>query len=101
VPVGLVLVGVSLVLGLFTTLGCWGALLLLGSFYVTAIPVAGTTGPHQEGAYLIVNKNLVELVAVIVLLAFRTGRIAGLDLLRHGSRRSTSASAATAATSGG
>jgi hypothetical protein len=29
---------------------------------------------------LIVNKNLIEAAAVLVLLAFRTGRIAGLDL---------------------
>ena len=80
-PVALVLVGLSLLLGLLTTAGCWGALALLASFYFTAIPLSGTTGPQQEGAYLIVNKNLIELAAVAVLLVFRTGRIAGLDLL--------------------
>jgi hypothetical protein len=37
--------------------------------------------PNAEGAYLFVNKNLVELAAVLVIFAFRTGRIAGLDLL--------------------
>jgi len=35
-----------------------------------------------EGAYLLVNKNLIELAAVLAILAFRTGRIAGLDTLR-------------------
>jgi len=36
-----------------------------------------------------VNKNLVEAIAVLVVLAFRTGRIAGLDRLRaHDRNRS-------------
>jgi thiosulfate dehydrogenase (quinone) large subunit len=82
VAVGLVLVGLSLMLGLFTQAGCWGALALLGVFYVTAVPLAGVPQPGTEGAYLIVNKNLVEAAAVLAILVFRTGRIAGLDGLR-------------------
>jgi hypothetical protein len=38
--------------------------------------------PGAEGAYLLVNKNLIELAAVLAVMAFRTGRIAGLDALR-------------------
>jgi thiosulfate dehydrogenase (quinone) large subunit len=79
---GLLVVGLSLMLGLFTQAGCAGALLLLAVFYLSAIPLHGLPQPHTEGAYLIVNKNLVEAAAVLVLLSFRTGRIAGLDLLR-------------------
>lgn len=78
----LLAVGLSLVLGLFTEAGCAGALLLLGLFYVSAIPSAGIPQPGTEGAYLFVNKNLVEASAVLVLLVFGTGRIAGLDRLR-------------------
>lgn len=81
VPVALVGVGLSLLLGLFTRAGCVGALFLLGLFYVSAIPTSGVPQPGAEGAYLIVNKNLIEAGAVVVLLLLGTGRMAGLDLL--------------------
>lgn len=87
VAVALVLVGLSLVLGLFTQTGCAAALALLALFYLSAIPTHGLHEPGNEGAYLIVNKNLVEAAAVLVVLAFRTGRIAGLDRLRRGPAR--------------
>ena len=87
VKIGLLLVGLSLMLGLFTRAGCWGAILFLALFYLTAIPLSGIQQPGSEGAYLIVNKTLVEGVAVGVLSVFRTGEIAGLDLLIAGARK--------------
>jgi thiosulfate dehydrogenase (quinone) large subunit len=87
VPIALLLVGISLMLGLFTRLGCWGAIGLLAMFYLTAIPTAGAPMPGSEGTYLLVSKNLIELAAVVVLLVFRTGEIAGLDLLWRRGRR--------------
>ena len=39
--------------------------------------------PGAEGAYLLVNKNLIEAAAVFVVLTFRSERVAGLDLLRE------------------
>jgi thiosulfate dehydrogenase (quinone) large subunit len=81
-PIALVLVGLSLMLGLFTRVGTWGALALLTVFYLSSIPTSGVHQPGAEGAYLLVNKNLVEAAAVLVLVGFDTGRIAGLDLLR-------------------
>ncbi len=80
VILGLVLVGLSLILGCLTRLGCWGAILLLSLFYISSVPLGGTATPGNEGAYLFVNKNLIELSAVLVLLVFRTGEIAGLDM---------------------
>jgi thiosulfate dehydrogenase [quinone] large subunit len=77
----LVLVGLSLMLGLFTQGGGVGALALLALFYLSNVPTHGAPIPGAEGAYLFVDKNLVEAAAVAALLAFRTGRIAGLDLL--------------------
>jgi thiosulfate dehydrogenase [quinone] large subunit len=82
VPIALVLVGLSLVLGLFTRRGCQGAVLLLALFYLAAIPLDGVPRPGAEGTYLLVNKTLIELAAALVLLASRTETIAGLDLLR-------------------
>jgi thiosulfate dehydrogenase (quinone) large subunit len=82
VPLGLALVGLSLILGLFTQLGAWGAFGFLVIFYLSAIPTSGLPQPGAEGSYLLVNKNLIEASAVLVLIAFDTGRIAGLDLLR-------------------
>jgi thiosulfate dehydrogenase (quinone) large subunit len=84
VSIGLVVVGLCLVLGLFTQAGCVGALTLLAMFYLSSIPTRGLHEPGNEGAYLFVNKNLVEAAAVLTVLAFRTGRIAGLDRLRRG-----------------
>lgn len=71
--------GIFLLLGLLTQLGCVLAAGLLALFYVSAIPLSGVAEPRAEGAYLIVNKNLIELTAVVVLFTFRTGLIAGLD----------------------
>jgi thiosulfate dehydrogenase (quinone) large subunit len=71
--------GLFLLLGLLTQLGCVLAAGLLALFYVSAIPLSGVAEPRTEGTYLIVNKNLIELAAVMLLFTFRTGLIAGLD----------------------
>jgi thiosulfate dehydrogenase [quinone] large subunit len=81
VKVALLLIGLSLLLGLFTRIGASAALFFLSLFYLLYVPTLGVPQPNAEGTYLIVNKTLIEAVAVIVLLVFDTGRIAGLDLL--------------------
>jgi thiosulfate dehydrogenase [quinone] large subunit len=80
VIVALTGIGISLMLGLFTQVGCGGALALLLAFYIAAVPT-GSRDVRAEGTNLLVNKNLIEASAVGVLLAFRTGRIAGIDRL--------------------
>jgi thiosulfate dehydrogenase (quinone) large subunit len=80
VACALLAVGVSLILGLFTQTGCIGAIGLLATFYLSAIPL-GLPEARAEGTYLLVNKNLIEAAAALVVFSFRTGRIAGLDLL--------------------
>jgi len=82
VPAGLLVVGLSLMLGLFTQLGCAGAMAFLALFYLSQPPFTGMPIAGAEGENLFVNKNLIEFVAVLVVFAFRTGWIAGLDHLR-------------------
>ena len=93
----LILVGLGLILGLFTQLACAGALALLALFYLSFLPTHGVIEPGAEGSYLFVNKNLLEAAAVAVLLLFRTGRIAGLDLLLARPRVAQATPAAEAA----
>ncbi len=81
VPAGLLLVGLSLMLGLLTQLGCLGAMAFLALFYFSQPPLTGMPMPGAEGAYLFVNKNLIEFGAVLAILSFRTGGMAGLDQL--------------------
>lgn len=83
VKIGLLLIGLSLILGLFTRIGALGALSFLSLFYLLYVPLTGVPQPGSEGTYLIVNKTLIEAAAVGVLLVFDTGAIAGLDLLRR------------------
>lgn len=82
VPAGLLLVGLSLMLGLYTQLGCAGAMAFLALFYLSQPPLTGLPMAGAEGENLIVNKNLIEFLAVLAVWAFRTGSIAGLDRLR-------------------
>lgn len=81
VKIGLLLIGLSLILGLFTRIGAAAALVLLSLFYLLYLPLTGVPQPGSEGTYLVVNKTLIEAAAVFVLLVFDTGAIAGLDLL--------------------
>jgi len=80
VKVALLVIGLSLILGLFTRVGLWLALAMLALFYLLYVPTLGIPQPNNEGTYLIVNKTLIEAAAVAVLLMFDTGRMAGLDL---------------------
>lgn len=84
VPIGLLLVGLSLMLGLLTQVGCVAGALFLALFYLSAPPLSGMPQTGAEGTYLFVNKNLIELAALLMLMAFRTGAIAGIDRVFEG-----------------
>jgi thiosulfate dehydrogenase (quinone) large subunit len=82
---GLTIVGVLLMLGLFTRLAASGGIAFLLLFYLCNPPFVGYFySLPTEGTYLIVNKNLVELCALAVILLTRSGRFAGLDRIVHG-----------------
>lgn len=76
---GLTLIGIALILGLFTRLVSVAAAFFLIMFYLSNPPWIGVQFMAGEGSYMIVNKNLVELAAVMVLLVFPTGVIWGFD----------------------
>lgn len=88
---GLVLIGIALMLGLLTRFAVAVGAILLFIYYVATPPFVGLSyAMPSEGAYLIVNKTLIEAVALLVLAAFPTGKHFGLDRLlfrRQASRR--------------
>lgn len=82
---GLTVVGLLLMLGLFTRLAALGGIGFVLLFYLCNPPFVGYFySIPTEGSYLIVNKNLVELCALIVILVTDSGRFAGLDRILHG-----------------
>lgn len=77
---GLVLIGLGLILGIFTNLSAYAGIVLLALYYLSHPPLLNVEFAFPtEGSYLIVDKNLVEIIALGVLAAFRTGNIIGLD----------------------
>ena len=81
---GLTAVGLLLILGLFTRLASLGAIGFIILFYLCNPPFVGYFySIPTEGSYLIVNKNLVELGALVVVLVTGSGRFAGLDRTVH------------------
>ena len=73
-------VGVCLMLGLFTRLAALGGIGLLMLYYFAMPPFPGyPESPMVEGHYLMVNKNLVEALALLMIATTRIGRWGGLD----------------------
>jgi thiosulfate dehydrogenase (quinone) large subunit len=82
---GLTTVGLLLMLGLFTRLASLAGIGFILLFYLANPPFVGYFySIPTEGSYLIVNKNLVELCALVVILLTGSGRFAGLDRILHG-----------------
>jgi len=89
---GLLLIGAALMLGLLTRLSAVFGMLLLALYYVAQPSLFGQQPSPAEGTYLLVNKNVVELLALFVLAVLPAGRW-GLDGLwcRSRSARRTGA----------
>jgi thiosulfate dehydrogenase [quinone] large subunit len=83
VTYGLIFAGICLLLGLFTRLGCVIGIGLLCLFYVSMPPWGWVPQPGTESNYFLVNKNVVEALGLIVVLAFPTGRFIGLDAVLY------------------
>jgi thiosulfate dehydrogenase (quinone) large subunit len=81
---GLAIVGMLLIVGLFTRLAAVGGIGFVLLFYLCNPPFVGYFySIPTEGSYLIVNKNLVEVCALAVIVLTRSGLFAGLDRIVH------------------
>ncbi|MEO1263538.1 MAG: DoxX family membrane protein [Bacteroidota bacterium] len=77
---GLMLIGLALLLGAFTRVALVGGIALLGLYFLSHPPLIGVKyALPSEGSYLLVNKNLIEIAAMVVLLVFPASRAIGLD----------------------
>ncbi len=77
---GLILIGLGLILGLFSRISIIAGIVLLGMYYLSHPPFVGYTfSVPSEGAYLWINKNLIEMAALAVLLVFPTWKQIGVD----------------------
>ena len=91
---GLLLIGLGLVFGALTRAATIAGIALLALYWLAAPPFPGAPAAMPaEGSYLVVNKVLVELGALLVLLAFPTGRTFGVDALLPWRRRVEAAGA--------
>ncbi|MDP6169621.1 MAG: DoxX family membrane protein [Candidatus Marinimicrobia bacterium] len=77
---GLTLVGLCLLLGIFSKQAAVGGMIFISLYYLFAPPLLGLEYSRPgEGSYIIVNKNLIEVLALFVLYHFPTSHLIGLD----------------------
>src|SRR5262249_11369148 len=86
---GITLTGAFLLLGLLTRTACVVGAYLLLMFFLAMPPLPGSPeSPRAEGHYFFINKNIIEMLALLTLATTWSGRWAGLDgllqLLRRG-----------------
>lgn len=81
---GLTIMGGCLILGFLTRIN---SVLLAGFLLMTYLAVPPfpwlPVPPNNEGSYYYVNKNLIEMLALLVLATVPSGRWLGLDALLH------------------
>lgn len=79
----LVILGLFLMLGLFTRFAAIMGSLLLFSFFFALPPLdyTGFVNWSPQGTELYVDKTLIEAIALLLVGSFRTGRMLGLDIM--------------------
>lgn len=97
---GLTAVGACLILGLFTRFAAVVGAIMLLMFYLAMPPFPGVNVPANaaEGHYLFVNKNLIEMIALLMIAFSGIGRWFGIDAFIHAifGRRTTAVEETTA-----
>ena len=75
----LLILGACLLLGFFSRFTSLLTALLILSFYLAMPPLPGWPEDPLEGHYMVVNKTMIEVIALFALTFIPTGRWAGLD----------------------
>jgi uncharacterized membrane protein YphA (DoxX/SURF4 family) len=77
---GLILIGISLFAGIFDRIACISGMLLIAMFWLANPPLTGLDfGVPHEGNYMVIDKNLVEFFALLLLSLFPSGKYLGLE----------------------
>jgi uncharacterized membrane protein YphA (DoxX/SURF4 family) len=85
---GLIAIGFCLMAGFLTPVAAISAAVFLAMIYLSMPPWPGLPpNPKAEGHYLIVSKNLIELIACLVIATTPSGHWVGFDALFFGARR--------------
>lgn len=80
---GLILIGLGLVLGLFTRISSLAGFVLLLLYYLFNPPfIASEAMGPVEGNYLMINKTLIEAICLLYITFTPLARNFGLDMLR-------------------
>ena len=74
----LIVVGLTLLLGVFEKTGAFVGIGLLALYYLAHPSFPWLTEVNVDGSYWFVNKNLIELVACMIIFQLPTGRYFGL-----------------------
>ncbi len=74
-----IVIGLCLILGLFTRVSAWLGILLLSMYYLALPPFPTLSTPSGIGSYLIVDRNLIEIFTLAIIIVFPTSHIIGLE----------------------
>ncbi|UJH67997.1 DoxX family protein [Allomuricauda sp. SCSIO 65647] len=85
--VALILVGITLILGFLEKIGALAGIGLLALYYLAHPSLPWLPQINVEGSYWFVNKNLIELVACMILYQHPTGHVFGLGCFFKNNKR--------------
>ncbi|RDY57690.1 DoxX family protein [Flagellimonas nanhaiensis] len=87
--VALMIVGITLLLGVFERLGAIVGIGLLALYYLAHPSFPWLPQLNVEGSYWFVNKNLIELVACVLIYNYPTSKFFGLAYFKKGQHLKT------------
>lgn len=87
--IALIVVGITLLLGVFEKLGALVGIGLLALYYLAHPSFPWLDQLNVEGSYWFVNKNLIELVGCIIVFQFPTGHYFGLRRFLNSTKKLT------------